>query len=504
MCRLIGHFSRVFDFTFVLFVGAVIAPAAVAAEDNRPNILFAIADDWGWPHAGAYGDPVVKTPTFDSIAKQGVLFEHAFVSSPSCTPSRAAIVTGQWHWRLEESANLWSTLKKKFPVYPDLLAEAGYHVGYTRKGWGPGHVRVGGRKQNPAGPPFKTFKQFLDKRPAGRPFCFWFGSHDPHRGYQLGSGKASGMDLAKIRLPACFPDSAQVRGDVADYYWEVQRFDREVGEMLALIKKQGLADNTLVVMTGDHGMPFPRCKSNLYDSGARVPLAISWVDKMKPGRKVSDYVSLTDLAPTFLEVAGIKPPTEMTGKSLLPLLTSDKSGRIAQREYMIFGKERHVPCQEKPDQGGTPMRAIRNDDFLYIHNFTPNRWPAGTPDWQNATIRGVWLGDCDNGPTKSYMVDNREKDDEHRRLYDLSFGKRPAEELYDMKKDPHQLNNVAADPAYAATKKKLHDQLLAELKASADPRVVGGAEQWDKYPYYGSGPRFPGQPKKKPKKGAKK
>jgi N-sulfoglucosamine sulfohydrolase len=471
---------------------------AAAAEETRPNILFAIADDWGWPHAGAYGDPVVKTPTFDRLASQGVLFEHAYISSPSCTPSRAAILTGQWHWRLEESANLWSTLKKKFPVYPELLADAGYYVGYTRKGWAPGRIKDGGRTQNPAGKAYKNFKQFINGRPQDKPFCFWFGSSDPHRGYKLGSGKASGMDLSKIRLPACFPDSKAVRGDVADYYWEVQRFDREVGEILTEIKKQGLADNTLVVMTGDHGMPFPRCKGNLYDSGARVPLAIRWAGKVKPGRKVEDFVSLTDLAPTFLEAAGVRPPAQMTGRSLLALLKSPKSGKIEQRNHTIFGKERHVVAQEKPDRGGTPMRAIRNDDFLYIYNFTPDRWPAGTPDWENATIRGVWLGDCDNGPTKTYMVDHREKDAQHRKLYDLSFAKRPAEELYDMKKDPDQLNNIAADPAYTAAKKKLHDQLMSELKASADPRVVGGAEQWEKYPYYGSGPRFPGQ--KKPKR----
>ncbi len=480
-------------------------PPAAAADATRPNILFAIADDWGWPHAGAYGDPVVKTPTFDRLASEGVLFHHAYISSPSCTPSRAAILTGQWHWRLEESANLWSTLKTKFAVYPELLAKAGYYVGYTRKGWGPGRVNVGGRKQNPAGPNFKNFKQFLDGRPKGKPFCFWFGAHDPHRGYKLGSGKASGMDLAKIKLPACFPDSATVRGDVADYYWEVQRFDTEVGGLLNELKKRGLADNTLVVMTGDHGMPFPRSKGNVYDSGARVGLAIRWPGKVKAGRTVDDFVSLTDLAPTFLEAAGQKPPAEMTGRSLIALLESAKSGRVeAGRDHVLVGKERHVPCQEAPDMGGTPMRAIRTHDYLYIHNSKPDRWPAGTPHWEKATIRGVWYGDCDNGPTKTYMIDNRDKDANHRRLFDLSFARRPTEQLFDLKKDPDQLSNVAGDSNYAEIKKKLHDQLMAELKASKDPRVIGGVEKLEKYPYYGGGPRFPGQKNTKPKKGKNK
>jgi N-sulfoglucosamine sulfohydrolase len=483
---------------------AALLPASEieAAEQKRPNILFAIADDWGWPHAGAYGDPAIKTPTFDRLAKEGVMFHHAYVSSPSCTPSRAAIVTGQWHWRLEESANLWSTLKTRFPVYPDMLEESGYHVGYTRKGWGPGKVEVGGRRRNPAGEKFRNMAEFLAKRPKDKPFCFWFGSYDPHRGYKLGSGKASGIPLDKIKLFACFPDSLKVRSDVADYYFEVQRFDREVGGLLKQIDALGELDNTIVVMTGDHGMPFPRCKSNLYDSGARVCMAVRWPSGIKKsGREISDFVSTTDLAPTFLELAGVKPPKEMTGRSILPLLTSEKSGQIsADRMYVLTGKERHVPGQEGKNGGGYPQRAIRTHDFLYIHNIDPDRWPAGTPYAEKAWRPGYWLADCDNGPTKTYMVDNRGKDDLHRRLYDLSFGKRPRVELYDVKKDPEQLTNVAGKPQYADVQKKLAAQLMAELKATGDPRVVGGGELFDDYPYYGGGPTKPGFRRKRPKR----
>ncbi len=191
------------------------ATSAAATQDRPPNILFAIADDWGWPHAGAYGDPVVETPTFDRIAREGILFHHAYVSSPSCTPSRAAILTGQYHWRLEESANLWSTLQAKFPVYPDLLEDAGYFVGYTRKGWGPGRIEPGGRSRNPAGEEYQDFATFLAERPADRPFSFWFGSSDPHRDYEEGSGAASGMDLDAITLAEHFPDSHFLRCDVS-------------------------------------------------------------------------------------------------------------------------------------------------------------------------------------------------------------------------------------------------------------------------------------------------
>ena len=503
MLRLACQTSRIlpnFPWIAAVFFVVLGSSFSFAADQpaKRPNILMAIADDWGWPHAGAYGDPVVKTPTFDRIARQGVLFTNAYVSSPSCTPSRAAILTGQWHWRLEESANLWSTLKAKFPVYPDLLEDAGYYVGFVRKGWGPGRVAVGGRKRNAAGPRYKNFEDFLAKRPSGKPFCFWFGSYDPHRPYAKGSGEKSGMKLDRIKLPACFPDCPEVRGDVADYYLEVQRFDREVGGLLKKLEAIGELENTLVVMTGDHGMPFPRCKGNLYDSGTRVPLAIRWGASLKkPGRTATDFVSLTELAPTFLAAVGLKPPAAMTGRSLLDILHAEKSGRVdARRDHVLVGKERHVPCQEAPDPGGTPMRAIRTDRFLYIRNFRPDRWPAGTPDYEKAFRKGTWLGDCDNGATKTYMVQHRE-DPKLKRLYELAFAKRPAEELYDLRKDPDQLHNVAADRAYGAEKERLAKRLIAELKATADPRVVGGAEQFDKFPYYGSGPRHPSWGRKK-------
>ena len=162
------------------------------------------------------------------------------------------------------------------------------------------------------------------------------------------------------------------------------------------------------------------------------------------------------------------------------------------RDHVVFGKERHVPGQEKPDAGGTPMRAIRTRDFLYVRNFRPERWPAGTPDAERAVIEGRWLADCDNGPTKTVLVERRDADAVHRRLYDLAFAKRPAEELYDLRTDPGQLVNVASRPEYAAVKRDLSARLLAELEATADPRVVGGADRLELYPYYGESPMRPG------------
>jgi arylsulfatase A-like enzyme len=461
--------------------------------EARPNILLAIGDDWGWPHAGAYGDPVVRTPTFDRLAREGVLFDHAYVTSPSCTPSRAAILTGQWHWRLEESANLWGTLRWDYPVYPEILAGAGYHVGLQGKGWGPGQLGPGGRSENPAGREYASLEDFLAARPPGRPFAFWFGSTDPHREYEEGTGAASGIDLAAIRLFPHFPDTREVRSDVADYYWEVQRFDSDVGRMLDLLAKRGELDRTLVVMTGDNGMPFPRCKANLYDCGVRVPLAVRGPALVPAGRRLDAFVSLSDLAPTFLELAGVPAPPVMTGRSLVSLLVPPHTPPAvrAARDHVICGKERHVPGQERPDVGGTPMRSLRTRDFLYIRNFRPDRWPAGTPEAEKATVDGRWLADCDNGPTKLLIAEGRSVDASRRRLYDLAFAKRPAEELYDLRKDPGQMTNVAEDAAYAEVKQRLVARLLGELEASGDPRVRGGAERFELYPYYGAGPTKP-------------
>src|SRR6185503_13989215 len=192
---------------------------------QRPNILLVVADDWSHPHAGAYGDRTVKTPAFDRVAREGALFENAFTTAPSCTPSRAAILTGQTPHRLAEGGNLHSFLPARFAVYPDLLEAAGYHVGFTGKGWGPGRFEPGGRTRNPAGPAFESFEAFLQKRPSGAPFCYWFGSNHPHRPYQAGSGARAGLRAESVAVPAFLPDTPEVRNDLLDYYQEVQLFD---------------------------------------------------------------------------------------------------------------------------------------------------------------------------------------------------------------------------------------------------------------------------------------
>ena len=464
----------------VLCAGSALVAAEPAAR--RPNILFALADDWAWPHAAAYGDKVVGTPTFDRLVREGVVFDFACVSSPSCTPSRNAILTGQQFYRLGEGANLWGTLDVHYPNFVTLLRESGYQTAHWRKAWGPGDFHPGGYDEDPCGPESR-FDEFMKHRDPSKPFCFWFGTVDPHRPYEAGRGRASGIDVDAIHVPGFLPDTDVVRSDIADYYYEVERFDREVGEAIALLEKSGELDNTIIVMTGDNGIPFPRCKGNLYDWGVREPLAIRWGDRVKPGRRVSEFVSFTDFAPTFLAAASVPIPESMTGRSLLGVLTGLDGGNPASvPDFIVFGRERHAVAQAMPSMDGYPSRAIRTKRWLLILNLEPERWPAGVPS--GSTHPMDMFADCDDGPTKRLIATGRDVPEMHG-YYELCFAKRGEVELYDCVADPDQLVNLAADPKYADTVGMLRKKLVDYLVATGDPRLTDGPARFDEYPYYG-------------------
>ena len=464
---------------------------------ERPNILFCISDDQSWAHTGANGDPVIKTPAFDRVAHEGLRFIHSFCDAPTCGPSRSAILTGQSIWRLEEAGNIHSTLPAKFATYTELLLDAGYKVGATGKAWGPGRLEPGGRTENPAGPlyagrtldpPFRgirdidyagNFEDFMAEVDEDESFCFWLGTSEPHRFFEDGAGLATGKDLSKIVVPAVFPDNEIVRSDIADYLVEVEHFDNMVGRAMATLEKRGLLDNTIVVVTSDHGMPFPRAKASLYDLGSRVPLAIRWPEGIRdPGRTVDSFVNLSDLAPTFLEACGLEPPDMMSARSMMDLFANKEVG---DRPAAYIAMERHDGC--RAGGKGYPCRAIRTAGYLYIFNFEPTRWPSGSPD-PSVCARAIPYGEIDSSPTKTYLMENRST---HgiADLAELSFGMRPAEELYDLKNDPEQKVNVAGSTDYEVMRGQLREQLFAHLRKTEDPRVVGGKVDWDYYPYYG-------------------
>ena len=457
--QLRGRGITAISFLFLLWSCApteTTAPTGPASPDGPPNILLLFADDWSYPHASAYGDAVVHTPTFDRLAAEGALFDNAYCAAPSCAPSRAALLTGRYPHALGSAGNLWSVFPDSLTTYVDVLAGAGYHVGKTRKGWGPGETETPG--DNPAGPQYADFETFLDARAPDQPFCFWFGSQDPHRRYERGTGRRTGMDPAAVQVPAFLPDNDCVRNDLLDYYYEVERFDRESGNLLRALERRGLLDNTLVVMTSDNGMPFPRAKANLYDAGTRMPLAMRYPPRIPAGERYAAFTNSVDLAPTFLEAAGVPVPPSVQGRSLWPLLErQDATGRQA----VYLERERHANA--RAGDLSYPMRAVRTADHLYIRNFFPERHPAGDPTVHRSVGQ---YGDIDNSIAKFYLMR-----DSTSRLASLSLGKRPAEELYVLADDPDQLDNRIAAAELADTRQSLRTQLDEWMAATADPRA---------------------------------
>lgn len=475
----------------------------LARADDRPNVLLIIADDASRESFGAYGSPDVSTPGFDRIARSGALFKNAYNCNPKCAPARASLLTGRYSWQLEESCNHGGFMSDKWEFYPYMLEGQGYEIGYTGKGWGPGFwhgynaSRSPGR-DNPAGhafnsrkqkPPFKgisdidyasNFEDFVATADSDKPFCFWMGVKEPHRGYGLNNWKLDGRDLSKVKVPAYLPDTPTIRGDLADYAIEVEWFDAHITRVLNHLAKIGELENTLVIATSDHGMPFPRVKGQIYDDGFHVPLAIQWPSKIKPGRSVDDFVTFPDFASTIVQAAGNEHPqnvsAQITGQSFLPQLLSADSGQIdPSRDHALLGKERHdIGRTDGPLRSvGYPVRAIRTKQYLYVHNFLPHRWPVGNPE--------LGLRNCDGSPSKAYLTDLLPGSPEYK-YYEMSFGKRPAEELFDVLADPDCINNLAQSPMHAQVVKALWKQLSAELTEQGDPRILGKGDIFDFYP----------------------
>jgi len=460
---------------FVLFLVSLFISSTQLLYAQQPNILFIIADDMSYPYSSVYGDQVVKTPNLERLAQHGVTFTNAFTATPSCTASRAAILTGLYPHKLGEGVNLVGKLDSSVPTYVQLMRKEGYEVAYERKGWGPGDFTQMGYKENPAGKQVE-FHKMLSQLPKEKPFFFWFGTNDPHRTFPYGKGRASGIDLSKIKVPEFLPDVPEVRGDLADYFYLIKRLDDEVGELLKALEQSGRLENTIIVMTSDNGMPFPHAKANLYDYGTRVPLIISsFSNKVLQNKKNDSFVNLIDLTPTFLEWTNARSKPVMDGKSLIPILTGKST---THRSEVFLERERHCMARSEMERGaGYPMRAIRTKDFLYIVNLRFYRMPGGDESMQGTTSE---FGDVDGGPTKAYILDNR-TDPAVKPFFEWGFAKRPQEELYDLRKDPFNINNVANMPEYATSKKELSEKLMQWMQDEKDPRVNGGGDEIDRY-----------------------
>lgn len=452
----------------------------------QPNILFAIADDAS--HMSAYGYQFLRTPHFDRIAAEGIRYDRAYTTNPKCAPSRASILAGMPTWSLREGCCHYGVFPRGVDVFPDLLERAGYRVGFTGKGWAPGDYRAAGRSRNPAGDEFNArcltppdgtrvssrdyaanFVDFLDVADDDAPFCFWYGGHEPHRPYALGEGRHAAGGSNHIEIPSYWPDDPIVRADIMDYAFEVEWFDAQLGRILDELDRRGRLDDTLVIVTSDNGMPFPRVKGQMYEHDFRLPLAIRWPRQIARGQVCRSLVSFTEFAPTILRAAELAVPDQMVSVGLQDTF----DGSPDPRPFVCMGRENHDLGRE--NDLGYPVRCIRTDEFLYVRNLAPDRWPAGNPE--------TGFTGCDSSPTKDLILDHHRRGrDKH---FDLCFGKRPFEELYHAEDDPACVNNLADDPAMTGVKRDLWETLRAMLVEQRDPRMEGCGDVFDSYPYVG-------------------
>ena len=415
-----------------------------------PNMVFMIADDLAWDDSTPYGHPSIMTPNLQRLADAGMRFDQAFLTTSSCSPTRASLLTGRYPHQTDAEQLHWP-LPADQVTFVEKLRERGYWTGAAGK-WHLGdEIRdrfdlileadeSGYQLPADASPDSGDFAETADgdeksgcadwvrilgERDRDRPFFLWLASLDPHRPYDDGILE-DGARPEEIRLPPYVPDTPAVRGDFRLYYDEITRLDRFVGLVLDELDRQGIADDTLVVFISDNGRPFPRDKTTLYDSGIRTPMLARWPGRIDPGTVSPRLVSTVDLAKTFLSVAGIeKPGLSFEGQDLSPLF-DDPEKHL--REYVFAEKNWH----DYEDRA----RAVRNERYKYIRNDYPDL-PLTPP------------ADVVRSPTYVEMLRLLEKDSLDQAQASLFVVPRPAEELYDTRLDPHELENLADDERFA-------------------------------------------------------
>ena len=525
--------------TILLAFLAFSLSACTQKPANRPNILFAISDDQSFAHTSFAGCEFVNTPAFDRVAKEGIYFTNCIAGSPGCAPSRSTIVTGRFHWQNEQSGQHASSWMKKHIPFIDLLEANGYTTGRTGKGVSPfyyarnekdslwrktdaggiEHSSIQYKKGEPGDERtadgispvnyFENFKYFMENVRQDKPFFFWYGAKEPHRSYEQDSWKRNGKIMDKVKVPGFFPDHEIVRGDILDYAIEIEWFDLHLLRMLTYLEKIGELENTIIIVTSDNGMPFPRAKANGYDYGIHVPFAVRFPKDFPGGRRIDQPVSFADIAPTILEITqtGSEGMLPISGESILDILRSKDQGIVDPlKQYVFSGRERHSSSRYM--NWGYPQRMIRSKDYLFIWNMKPERWPAGAPQrivegttdefWplygidEEGVHHSQWaFTDIDAAPTKSFIIENHE-DDNIQHFFDWAVAKRPEFEFFNLNDDPYCLVNLAGDPAYSEIEKEMKGALTAKLKESGDPRVVGpDREVFDSYIRYSPMREFP-------------
>lgn len=499
---------------------------------ERPNILFAISDDQSHVHTSYAGCTFINTPAFDRIAREGVYFANCYAGSPGCAPSRSSIVTGRYHWQNEQSGQHASSWLKKYVPFIDELAGNGYVTGRTGKGVSPfqyarseadslwrqtdaagiEHSQIQYKPESNLPPTsgisqtnyFANFKYFMEHIRKDQAFFFWYGAKEPHRKFEQGSWQRTDKTISPSHVPAFLPQHEIVQGDMLDYAVEIEWFDNHLELMLAYLESIGELDNTIVIVTSDNGMAFPRAKANCYEFGSHVPFAIRYPKQFEGGRRIETPVSFVDIAPTLLDVTNTNPTTmlPLSGQSLIRLL-ENKQARLT-RDFALSGRERHSSSRYL--NRGYPQRMIRHDSFIYIWNMKPERWPAGAPQKFNPqdtssllplyglNEQGQYLHqssftDIDDCPTKTYTIEHSQDEAYY---FSLAHDKRPDKEMYNVVSDPYCLKNLADNSSKLEVIDGLRSLLLSELFRTKDPRVVGpDTEIFDSYLRYSKMRSFP-------------
>ncbi|HKK18013.1 MAG TPA: sulfatase [Opitutales bacterium] len=425
---------------FLAVIAAATLNAGLIAEppEPRPNIVFFIADDISQEDFGAYGHPSLKTPHIDSLAAQGMRFDNAYLTISSCSPSRCSIITGRYPHNTG-APELHSRLPDDQLRFPELLREVGYHTALSGKNHmfrgnedrAFDRVTDGGR---PSGS--KDWVEHVEKRPKDQPFFFWFASHDAHHSWAI-NDKAPVYDPAEVIVPPYMVDTQAVRENMARYYHEVSRFDHYIGQVTEALRKQGVLENTLIVIAADNGRPFPRDKSRLYDSGIKTPWVVYYPPLIEKPAASNSLVSVIDLSATCLELAGVDIPERIQGQSFVPIL---KDPEATVREIVFAEQNWHVYRNHS--------RMVRFGDYLYIkNNYLDQANLSYESDTHFASGRELW---------QAYVAGKTFP------LQEQVFANPlPEEELFQVSRDPHQMRSVADHPAYVEVRDQAR-RLLAE------------------------------------------
>ncbi len=465
--------------TLQLACGLLVLAGSLCAA-GKPNILFVLSDDQSVPDLGCYGNESLRTPHLDALAAEGMRMDFMFTTAPQCVPSRASLMTGMSPVAARIT-RFSSALPESIVTLPELLREqGGYYTGISRRYYhldGPKPKRMtpflldlyerhglqtfservdylemnGDRELAP-----KVFNEFLDQVPEGKPWFMWVNFNDPHDTWEENAW-SDRIDRETIKVPGYLPDLPEVREDLARHFGEIDRLDEEYSWLVKILQERGLTENTVVIFMGDNGNSVIRGKGTLYDEGLRVPFMVRWPGKIEPGSSSSHLLSGEDLAPTLLEIAGVKAPEQMTGRSFLKLLL----GQTYEPRTHIFaerGPHGYAPFTPETKSNSYDLsRAVRSERYKLIYNCTP--WIEFAPCMDGLEDDEAWAAIVkahENGTLAERFV----------RMYFTT--PRPIYQLFDLENDPLEINNLSGQSAYDEVESELRKALMEKMLIDYD------------------------------------